>query len=243
MDGVERLRIANAPLPEDETSEMAAFAITQMMGAPSISASGVLVDVAGACQSPIEHAMFFALLCANAQMTVGQRTLLYREWADRRGYFRLEDHAWCDGRGLADGEQIERYTPDVLSLRLQAPISSYSADLLLEFRGSCGRQDGSEADILVRAVIECDGHDYHERTKEQAAHDRARDREMQRLGYLVLRFTGSEIWRDPIGCALVALQTVDQAQHAQRSEAFGLPQGKPGPVGWEFFRAHREAAE
>lgn len=52
-----------------------------------------------------------------------------------------------------------------------------------------------------RLIVECDGHEYHERTKEQAARDRSRDREMQLEGYTVLRFTGSEIWRDPWACA------------------------------------------
>lgn len=50
-------------------------------------------------------------------------------------------------------------------------------------------------------VVECDGHDFHERTKEQARRDRQRDRFMQSLGYRVLRFTGSEIFGDPERCA------------------------------------------
>lgn len=50
-------------------------------------------------------------------------------------------------------------------------------------------------------VIECDGHDYHERTKEQASRDRKRDRDIQNLGVPILRFTGSEIWRDAAECA------------------------------------------
>ncbi|MGY3359766.1 very-short-patch-repair endonuclease [Bradyrhizobium sp. GM0.4] len=48
--------------------------------------------------------------------------------------------------------------------------------------------------------IECDGHDFHERTKEQAARDRVRDREIQKAGYPVLRFTGSEIHRNAGAC-------------------------------------------
>lgn len=48
--------------------------------------------------------------------------------------------------------------------------------------------------------IECDGHDFHERTKEQAARDRKRDREIQTAGFPLLRFTGSEIYRDPTAC-------------------------------------------
>jgi len=50
-------------------------------------------------------------------------------------------------------------------------------------------------------IVECDGHDFHERTKEQAARDRSRDRRASLSGFVVLRFTGSEIWKDPLGCA------------------------------------------
>lgn len=59
--------------------------------------------------------------------------------------------------------------------------------------------------VTPGVVIECDGHDFHERTKEQAAHDRGRDRWMQANGWSVLRFTGSEIHRDPHRCAEEAI--------------------------------------
>ncbi|WP_431858685.1 endonuclease domain-containing protein [Azospirillum sp.] len=49
-------------------------------------------------------------------------------------------------------------------------------------------------------VVECDGHDFHEKTKEQAKRDKRRDRDLQKQGYSVLRFTGSEIFIDPEGC-------------------------------------------
>ncbi len=54
----------------------------------------------------------------------------------------------------------------------------------------------------ARLIVECDGHDFHERTKQQAARDRRRDRMSQFEGTPVLRFTGSEIWRDPWACAM-----------------------------------------
>lgn len=53
----------------------------------------------------------------------------------------------------------------------------------------------------LRLVIECDGHDFHEKTKEQAARDKGRDREIVAKGFQIMRFTGSEIWRDPLHCA------------------------------------------
>lgn len=77
-------------------------------------------------------------------------------------------------------------------VKLQEPILTYRADFVV------GLYDHPEAQ---RIVVECDGHDYHERTKEQAAHDRRRDREMQSAGYKVFRFTGSEIFRDALKCA------------------------------------------
>jgi hypothetical protein len=50
-----------------------------------------------------------------------------------------------------------------------------------------------------RIFVECDGHDFHERTKEQAERDRSKDRAIQAAGIPILRFTGREIWRDPLG--------------------------------------------
>jgi len=50
-------------------------------------------------------------------------------------------------------------------------------------------------------VIECDGHDFHEKTKEQALKDKKRDRTLMFNDYQVMRFTGSEIWADPAFCA------------------------------------------
>jgi very-short-patch-repair endonuclease len=55
----------------------------------------------------------------------------------------------------------------------------------------------SETRLLV---IECDGHEWHERTKEQAAHDKARDRYLTNNGMSVMRFTGSEIVANPLSC-------------------------------------------
>lgn len=50
-------------------------------------------------------------------------------------------------------------------------------------------------------IIECDGHDFHEKTKEQAAADKQRERDFQSIGYTVIRFTGSEIYNNPYKCA------------------------------------------
>jgi hypothetical protein len=49
-----------------------------------------------------------------------------------------------------------------------------------------------------RICVELDGHDFHERTKEQVIYRNQRDRDLQADGWLVLHYSGSEIVRDPI---------------------------------------------
>lgn len=64
-----------------------------------------------------------------------------------------------------------------------------------------------EADKRI-LIVECDGHEFHERTPEQAARDRSRDRQFQSEGIKIFRFTGREIHRQPIQCVADALKEV-----------------------------------
>jgi very-short-patch-repair endonuclease len=81
----------------------------------------------------------------------------------------------------------------------QARLGKYRADFLVVAKDYTGHPDFDSPRIAF--VIECDGHDYHERTKEQAARDKSRDRALATAGLTVLRFTGSEIWTRPRDCA------------------------------------------
>jgi very-short-patch-repair endonuclease len=58
--------------------------------------------------------------------------------------------------------------------------------------------------------IECDGHEFHERTKQQAARDRSKDRAAQLVGHAILRFTGSEIYNKPRICAEEVVQLIER---------------------------------
>ncbi|MCL6455084.1 MAG: endonuclease domain-containing protein [Alicyclobacillus sp.] len=69
-------------------------------------------------------------------------------------------------------------------LFLQKQIGKYRVDFAVEYGD-------------VKIVIECDGHEFHEKTKEQAARDKKRDRYLASQGYTVLRYTGSEIVKNP----------------------------------------------
>ena len=56
----------------------------------------------------------------------------------------------------------------------------------------------------TKLIIECDGFKYHS-DKESFTKDRARDRILQKKGFVVLRLSGLEIYHDPIGKALELL--------------------------------------
>jgi very-short-patch-repair endonuclease len=93
-----------------------------------------------------------------------------------------------------------------LIIERQVQIDNYRVDFVISawtegrvWGGKEGPQDG--APRWRKLIVECDGHEFHERTKEQAARDRSRDRALTAFGYEVFRFTGSELWRDPLGCA------------------------------------------
>lgn len=51
-----------------------------------------------------------------------------------------------------------------------------------------------------RCVVECDGHDFHERTPEQAERDKSRDVHLLCAGWPVMRFTGRQLKKDPRVC-------------------------------------------
>lgn len=78
-----------------------------------------------------------------------------------------------------------------LSVLAQERIENYRVDFLVRF---CPLHN---LDASKNIIIECDGHEWHEKTKEQAQKDKERDRTLTKLGYIVFRYTGSEIVDDP----------------------------------------------
>lgn len=60
-----------------------------------------------------------------------------------------------------------------------------------------------------RIAIEVDGHDFHERTKDQVAYRNARDCDLQTASWIVFHFSGSQIVREP---SKHVLEVIDRAQ-------------------------------
>ena len=55
--------------------------------------------------------------------------------------------------------------------------------------------------IDYKLIIECDGHEFHEKTKEQVKKDNEREYDLKMAGYEILRFSGSQIYNEPLKCA------------------------------------------
>ena len=145
------------------------------------------------CESPIEARFLLALICCCAcnDLTI-----------------------W-----IVDEEELPIYTSHtggrgdmVLHVRPQQEIGFHRVDFALELTFTetfhqLAKMMGDEPpkylpeQVSIKLVAECDGHAFHEKTKEQAMRDKSRDRDLLNDGYPVMRFTGAEIYADPLKCA------------------------------------------
>jgi very-short-patch-repair endonuclease len=76
--------------------------------------------------------------------------------------------------------------------KVETSRGEYAVDFLVRHESDLRRNDDF--------VIELDGHEFHEKTPQQAARDKARERAILRGGMTVLRFSGYEIVRDARKC-------------------------------------------
>jgi very-short-patch-repair endonuclease len=93
----------------------------------------------------------------------------------------------------------------------QAQIGRYRADLLVVVQFLLVNTNA------VWCVVECDGFEYHS-TPEQLAHDMKRQQEIAAKGFMVVRFTGSQIYRHGDMCAEETFDMM-RAKHLQEYRA------------------------
>jgi very-short-patch-repair endonuclease len=68
----------------------------------------------------------------------------------------------------------------------------------------------TKAGKAAKLGIELDGHAFHERTPSQAAKDKQRERALIRQGFTILRFTGTEMVRNPRQCLTEVVAVIEQ---------------------------------
>lgn len=134
------------------------------------------------CESPIEQLMLVALAS-------------FSDWRGKVSVFPATN--FLSAVGSVGGEPAERIT-----INPQVEVGPYRVDFLL-----VANRVNAEPYLLA---VECDGHDFHEKTKQQAARDKARDRYFLSRGIAVMRFTGAEIWADAAACATQVMDLLKQ---------------------------------
>lgn len=138
--------------------------------------------------SEIEKLFFMALW-----MRVRLGATEYTELLNSRDPENVEKLKAMDGPSLRECRLIVQPQAQMGNRRVDFLIHAY------DWRNEMSPKP--QPGVWRRLIVECDGHNFHERTKEQAAKDRSKDRRAVLDGVDCFRFTGSELWRDPWGCA------------------------------------------
>lgn len=146
--------------------------------------------------------------------------------------------------GDEDGPFLRRVDP--IAGTKPSPIAKGRAGALylqypLKLEGRSIRLDFALIRGAKRFAIETDGHDFHEKTKEQAASDKSRDRLLTAAGWTPIHFTGSEVYRNANQCADDVLKRIRFARQAGSTvEDPALDRNSPEFL--EFLEAFRWAA-
>lgn len=94
-------------------------------------------------------------------------------------------------------EYIQQFEIEIGKKKYYADFAFYKTD-----------EDGDIDRSSKILVVECDGHDFHEKTKEQVRRNNERDYDLKKSGYDVLHFSGSQIYNDPYSCAKETLEYI-----------------------------------
>lgn len=124
-----------------------------------------------------------------------------------------DDVVWLDFADMMDllrwYDTVEPF-PAVIAVP-QLTLGRYRADFVFIGTNYIGPP-------CTMVAVECDGHEYHERTKEQAARDRKRDRYLIALEVIPMRFTGQEIFADASACAREIYDVIrDRERESERT--------------------------
>lgn len=155
--------------------------------------ANIVSECAAICESPIELAFLFALVVAGRQGSCGVV---------------LSFPTSCIGDLEADFQLI---------IRPQAHVGEYRVDFLLTAQFADAQHRIHEFERPV--IIEADGFEFHDKTREQSIRDRKRDRDLQAQGFSVFRYAGSEIWANPFRCAEEVLLFVIKGVERQNASA------------------------
>lgn len=140
------------------------------------------------CESPIEQ-ILTATICDR-----------WNAWFDPETNTALCD--LCADYPLWDGlfRILLRPQYEIESLVGDKYRADFSLALTRTWYGHSRRPNRPQLPEWGKTIVEVDGHEFHEKTKEQARRDKKRDRDITFEGFTVLRYTGSEVFNEPHEC-------------------------------------------
>lgn len=104
-----------------------------------------------------------------------------------------------------------RYYVEVTTQKvIEIGARSYRTDIAIEIHDFNTLELDEDRYRVYKFAVECDGHEFHEKTKEQVRSDRFRERCLMKEGYTVVRFAGSEIFDDAQKCALEVWEIIEK---------------------------------
>lgn len=120
-------------------------------------------------------------------------------------------------------EQILWYALRLMALRLNNFDIRFDSQVGVKVKEHHYRLDlffeeDTESDDPVMVAVECDGHDFHEKTKEQVEKRNVRDMELKKAGVDVLHYSGSQIYNNPYSCAKEIIDYVTKLLSDKRRE-------------------------
>lgn len=92
------------------------------------------------------------------------------------------------------GKNFHKHFTILAQHEIENGDSYYVADFAIFFQNR-------KNSVPIKLIVECDGHEFHEKTKEQVEKRNKRDYSLKMQGFDILHFSGSEIYKDPVGCA------------------------------------------
>lgn len=99
---------------------------------------------------------------------------------------------------LSDGKVFEYNFVLMEQEFIQTNGEKYVVDFLFDTEEN---KDFYKFQNNLKLIIECDGHDYHKLTKKQVEYDNKRDHDLKFVGYDILHFSGSQLYKEPWKCA------------------------------------------
>jgi len=182
-----------------DDKDLAFLTIKSMMLPRTIFEVSDFYDSYNTCESPIEKAMFSALVILGKQNYY--HTIHYIRKYKSGSYMGGYDTPSPWTLIIEPQAQMGEHRVDFLLTSTVEDFEVNSKTNVIDFSSGKNIVREKYIDIEHKLIVECDGHDFHERTKEQAKKDKKRDRFLQSFGIQVFHYTGSEIWSDVFSCA------------------------------------------